>query len=687
MSEITNQSMDELMSDSSSNSSQDANSESQSEGILSDYAKASNVQRFISKKKKSVALLVFMCIASLYVFITLILGYNFLAAVGVALSMITSVLIFVSVLFKKQIHLYLWITYVVLTGGSLLIFSAWGAEGFGKSLGYNLLLTFVPLGASVVMFFLDAIFRKNMRAQRIVSILLSLLLILCSLMYFLSMSMRMRPTVKSMQKGHDEYLNNIKNSGAKQNSPNVLFILMDDMAYSDISCYSYLNKDGKAPTINTPTLDALAEEGVSFENFYSCSPVCSPSRFGILTGRYASRGYLDNVIFPTTVSLNPFGSTRYLNPFQFYNNVDGILGDEITVAEVLHAAGYNTALIGKWNLGDYGEYLPTNQGFDYFYGSYYVNDMTPYNMVREVGGVAEEVHSHWDMLDQSETTRILTEELNGYISTAAEQDNPFFAYYCTPWPHYPIFSGEKYDTTDDSYIACIEEFDAYLGTTIQLLKDKGVYDDTLIIFTSDNGPGREGVTGALRGRKNTTFDGGHKVPLIMSYPKSNISAPKSTSVTNLNIITTNTMNIDLFPTILQYAGITAMPQDRIIDGRSLYNLLEDTDGTYCNDPDYRVHDALFYIKKGKVQGVQMPIEYVDKNGNTVKHDFKYFDKVRTENSAFIDQMYKNYLFNLTLDPAEGYNVSMTYPDIASTLNKKLNEFRKQLKSNRRGIVK
>ena len=274
MSEITNQSMDKLTDSSSANSSQDCNSESQSAGILADYSKNANVQHFISKKKKSIALLVFMCIASLYVFITLILGYNFLAAVGVALSLITSALIFISVLFKKQIHLYLWITYIVLTGGSLLIFSAWGAEGFGKSLGYNLLLTFVPLGASVVMFFLDAIFRKNMRAQRIVSILLSLLLILCSLMYFLAMSMRMRPTVKSMQKGHDEYLNNIKNSGAKQNSPNVLFILMDDMAYSDIACYSYLNKDVKAPTINTPTLDALAEEGVSFENFYSCSPVC-----------------------------------------------------------------------------------------------------------------------------------------------------------------------------------------------------------------------------------------------------------------------------------------------------------------------------------------------------------------------------------------------------------------------------
>jgi len=633
-------------------------------------------KKFIVKNLKHLPTLIPMCVAALYVLVSIILGYNFLGAVMVALIIITAAAILLTVIIKKQVPLYLWITYIILAGGSLIFFSAWGAEGFGHSLGYSLALTIVPIAAGVILYFIDLICKNNLTAKKAVSIVLAVVMTGTAVFYFIAMSMRLRPTVKSLQKGHDDYLSSVGN--AKKNSPNVLFILMDDMAYSDISCYSYLNKDGKEPTIKTPTLDALAEEGVSFENFYSCSPVCSPSRFGILTGRYASRGYLDNVVFPTAVSLNPFGSTRYLNPFQFYNNVDGILGDEITVAEVLKSAGYDTALIGKWNLGDYGEYLPTNQGFDYFYGSYYVNDMTPYNMVREVGGKAEEVHSHWDMKDQSETTKILSEELDSYISAAAEKDNPFFAYYCTPWPHYPIFSGVKGDTTDDSYIACIEEFDRYLGNTIQLLKDKGVYDDTLIIFTSDNGPGREGVTGALRGRKNTTFDGGHKVPLIISYPNGNVGKTNKT-------ITTNAMNIDLFPTILQYAGITEMPADRIIDGVSLFDLLEEKDGTY-NNANYRLHDALYYIKKGKVQGVQMPVESVDKDGNPIIYDYKYFDKVRTENSAFIDQMYKNYLFNLTLDPAEGYNVSMTYPEIASALKDNLNEFRNSLKKNRRGII-
>ena len=179
-------------------------------------------------------------------------------------------------------------------------------------------------------------------------------------------------------------------------------------------------------------------------------------------------------------------------------------------------------MFGKWNLGDYGQYLPTNQGFDYFYGSYYVNDMTPYNWVKEESGKSVQVKSHYDIKDQSETTKLLTAEVTDYISEKAERGQKFFACYATPWPHYPIYSGNKGDTSDDSYIHCIEEFDRYLGDILNTLKAKGVYDDTIIMFTSDNGPGREGVAGALRGRRGTTFEGGQKVPMIVSYPAGNV---------------------------------------------------------------------------------------------------------------------------------------------------------------------
>lgn len=604
-------------------------------------------------------------VSAVFVAVMWISGFNFLSVVAAVLSAAVALIICIFYLLKKEIHVWLLLSYLILIGGVLFYYVIWGAESFLKRAGYNLLLSFAPAAASLLVIFADKIFSASYK--KTVIAVLCVLMVASSSLYFLAMSIRARPKVFSMQKGHDEYLASLKNK-ASADSPNVLFILMDDMAYSDLSCYSYLGRQNA--TIKTPNLDMLADEGVKFENFYACSPVCSPSRFGLLTGRYSARGYMDQVVFPSKVSFRPFGDTRYFNAFTLKNNVEGILGDEITVAEALQSAGYSTALFGKWNLGDYGEYLPTRQGFDYFYGSYYVNDMTPYNWVREVNGKAEEVKSHYEIKDQSQTTKLLTEEVNRYIEKSVGEGEKFFAYYATPWPHYPIYSGEKNDSSDDSYILCIEEFDRYLGGIINTLKEQGVYDDTLIMFTSDNGPGREGVTGALRGRKGTTFEGGQKVPFIASYKNGNIGK-------NGHIITTPAMNIDVFPTLLEYAGITALPNDRIIDGVSLHSLLEGVmpDGT-------PVHDALYYLRSGKVQGVQMP---VTANGN-VSH-YKYYKAVASENTAFFDQVYKNYLFNLSLDPAEGYNISMTYPDIAKTLAAQLTSFKNELKDNRRGINK
>ena len=457
--------------------------------------------------------------------------------------------------------------------------------------------------------------------------------------------------------------------------------------------------------------------------------MCSPSRFSILTGRYSSRGYLDNVVFPSDIQSNPWSPTHFLNPYQFLNNVDGILGDEITFAEVLQAAGYNTGCIGKWNLGDYGQYLPTNQGFDYFYGSYYVNDMTPYNWVEdyvdEQGNFhSQEVRTHKENLDQSESTRLLTAKMLEFISSSVENDEKFLAYYTTPWPHFPIYSDNsgtgKGNTSDDTYVQCIEEFDKYLGDILNYLKSTpdssgsgSLYDNTLIVFTSDNGPGREGVTGDMRGRKNTTFEGGMKVPILVSYPNGGVgsgglvsetyytyyqwennaertsqanvaSKTKSSTPTTATTkhIDASSMNFDLFNTILSYCGITNsdgsvyLPSDRIIDGVDLSSLWNCTVST-----SKRVHDKLFYLKKGKCQAVQMAVEL---DGTT--YDFKYYDSVRTENSAFIDQVYKNYLFNLDTDPAEGYSLSKTYPEIASKLLAELKGFRTEMKTNRRGIL-
>lgn len=625
-----------------------------------------------NSKERSGFALVWFLFSIAYTVVLLGTGYNFLAPFAAAIAAVTALIVFIRALLNKKFEPLYVVSYAYMILELFVYFLFWGADEFGKIVWYNLILSALPLFSGLMLYALDKKL-PNGTLKRFATAALSLAMTATSLCYVFYMSLRIRPTVESLQAGHDAYLKELSKTQADADAPNVLIILMDDMAYSDISAYSYLGKANA--TIQTPNIDSLADNGIFMENFYASAPVCTPSRFSLLTGRYATRGYIDNVIFPTPCDSDPYSITHFINPYQFLNNVDGILGDEITIAEALKAVGYDTSCIGKWNLGDYGEYLPTNQGFDYFYGSYYVNDMTPYNWVREVGGKAEEVRTHAENLDQSESTKEFTKELISTIQKSIDNNKKFFSFYATPWPHYPIFSDRhdngKGDTTDDNYIDCIEEFDTSLGEIFDMLKAEGVYDNTMIIFTSDNGPGREGVTGSLRGRKNTTFDGGMKVPMIVSYPAGVIKGTMKGEPGGYKI-ESSAMLTDLFPTILSYAGVDVLPSDRIIDGVNLKSL--------WSGEDSRVHDALFYMKKGTVQAVQMPVEV-----GGVTYDFKYYQKVRTENSAFIDQQYKNYLFNLDKDPAEGYNISMTYPDVADTLLQALKDFRKSLKENRRGI--
>ena len=695
-------------------------------------------------KSKRIFDIVYLALCSAFMLVMWCSGYNFLPLVADILAIVAGVFIFARMLTKSNVGLYMWISYMVCICGLFVFFLIWGAESFGKNLWYNFVIVLFPVLLATFVYLADKFIAKK-AALKVTCAVCAFLMVGTAIVYVFFMNLRCRPTAESLQAGHKDYLASVKNKVFNkdyntQDKPNVLVILMDDMAYSDISAYSYLASkvngaggtvtDSVNATINTPNIDSIADGGIMMDNFYSASPVCSPSRFSILTGRYSSRGYLDNVVFPSDIQSNPWSPTHFLNPYQFLNNVDGILGDEITFAEVLQAAGYNTGCIGKWNLGDYGEYLPTNQGFDYFYGSYYVNDMTPYNWVEDYVDTdgnfhSKEVRTHKENLDQSESTRLLTAQMLQFISSSVDNDEKFLAYYTTPWPHFPIYSDNtgsgKGNTSDDTYVQCIEEFDKYLGDILNYLKDTpdpsgngSLYDNTLVVFTSDNGPGREGVTGDMRGRKNTTFEGGMKVPLLVSYPNggvgsgtaiatetynyyqwennsertsqdnvaSKVKSGVATSATTKHI-DASSMNFDLFNTILSYCGITNadgsvyLPSDRIIDGVDLKSLWN------CTVPtSTRVHDKLFYLKKGKCQAVQMAVEL---DGTT--YDFKYYDSVRTENSAFIDQVYKNYLFNLDTDPAEGYSLSKTYPEVASTLLSELKTFRKEMKTNRRGIIK
>ena len=650
-----------------------------------------NSQKPALPKKFGIFSVCYAAVAYAFMIVMWATGWNFFPLVAVVLAAVSALLILLSVIKWNKMPVFLWVAFLTLIVGTVLFHLGHSAESFGKSLWWNLVLTIAPIGLAVVI----KLVKIEGKRKKIAMAVCAGLMAATSMVYFLFMNLRLNPTVERLWEGHDDYLNSLDPSMKETNSPNVLFILMDDMAYADISSYSYM-AEGEA-TINTPNIDSIAENGIFMENFYASAPVCTPSRFTALTGRYASRGYIDNVIFPTVVDGPTFSPTHFLNPYQFLHNVDGILGDEITIAEALDEMGYDTSCVGKWNLGDYGEYLPTNQGFDYFYGSYYVNDMTPYDWVEEVDGVGTQIRSHGDNKDQSETTRLLTDKVNEQINESISNGNNFFMYYATPWPHHPIYSDNngngKGDVTDDNYIDCIEEFDKGLGEIIQNLKDKGVYDDTLIVFTSDNGPGREGVAGNLRGRKNTTFEGGMKVPMLVSYPNGGVGAGSAIADTTYPItdydgnviryattkkVETSAMLQDLFPTILNYVmgDDYKLPTDRIIDGVSLKSVLSG------NMPsDFRVHDVLYYMKRGKIQGLQMA---VDTPSGTF--DFKYYDNVHSENSAFIDQFYKNYLFNLDTDPAEGYNIAKKNPEIASMMKEQLLSARKDFSSNRRGKI-
>lgn len=647
-------------------------------------SRAEDEKGFTVDSQKRVPDLLCLIFTGAAVTVMLASGFNQLPPFVAAMSALASLWAAVSVIFKNRLPLTVAVSALTGIAGIFVFFLIWGAEPFAKRLWWNALWA---LPAAILFAAALTAAKKCGRMRAKVTAAVSLVLMLAlSVSYVFFMSLRVRPRVKDLSRGHDEYLASIGKAG--EDAPNVLVILMDDMAYADISSYSYLGSLNA--TINTPNIDSIADNGIMMDNFYAASPVCSPSRFSLLTGRYSSRGYLDNVVFPTTVESDPYSITHFVNPFQFLYNVDGILGDEITLAEALRAAGYSTGCIGKWNLGDYGEYLPTAQGFDYFYGSYYVNDMTPYEWVRDSvsdsGEYSHElVRTHADNLDQSLSTAAFTEELNKFITDSIDSGEKFFAYYTTPWPHYPIFSNNngagKGDVSDDTYIDCIEEFDRYLGTVLDTLRAKGVYDDTLIVFTSDNGPGREGAAGALRGRKNTTFEGGMKVPLIVSYPSGNVGAAGEKSVFTYYkngaevrgetvVIDAAAINIDFFPTILEYCGILSLPSDRIIDGVSLKKL-------WSEDPYAVVHDKLFYLKRGKAQAVQMRVDGVD---------YKYFRHVQSENSAFFNQFYNNYLFDLDADPIEAYDISKRLPETAELLKKELEEFNRSVRENRRGIL-
>lgn len=731
---------------------------------------------FVSASGKFPLFLVIVAVALLLT--QWIVGLNLITLINLVFLCIVSFIIFINAVFKAKFNKLLLVAYIlpIFAIASFYIVagadSGWGALSSGKDgfvntdnylwqgegnfftrLAGNILIV-SPCVALISVLFLVCKKLCDKKYIRPLASFVSLALLLSSITLIFSCNLRAKPIAKDMSRGEEEYLKALNDyyskNGVNSSSPNVLLILMDDMGYGDTSY------NGNT-VFDTPAMDYVGQEGVAFDNFYASYSVCSPSRFATLTGRYPYRGYADNVIYPTVNTSLPVCTTRLFNSFEMGGNVDGILGDEITLAEVFKNAGYATGAFGKWHLGDYGEYLPTNQGFDYFYGSHYVNDMTPFYYVEESDGRYKIVDGG-TKIDQTDLTQYCHNSISSWIDDVVKgkttrsddtyaKGTPFFAYYATPWPHAPVYAGRptqkpeykynynshKWEMTGNEvsvgqgstgtgiYADTVTEFDHYLGELFYNMQELGVLDDTVIVFTSDNGPALQGSTDDLRGGKYTAYEGGQKVPYYIRYGGNEFMRSGAK-------VTAQATNVDLFPTLVELCGIKAivngrvydnmMPFDREIDGVSMNSLyLPDAQG---NTAEY-IHGKsrpILYMKREKIKSVSYAIPKSDALdmivGSEVKlinslgvsqtytvteemareYDFiqsqsytvwKYFKYMQNDNPAFPNLNRKNWLICLSDDRGENYQRADMFPLIATDLSDTMQQWQKKFAQNRRGL--
>ena len=423
--------------------------------------------------------------------------------------------------------------------------------------------------------------------------------------------------------------------------PNVVIIFTDDQGYQDLGCYG-------SPLIQTPSIDRMAKDGLKLTDFYVSASVSSASRAGLLTGRLNTKNGVKGVFFPESA---------------------GMPSEEITLAEALKEQGYTTGCFGKWHLGDLKGHLPTDQGFDYYYGIPYSNDMyiapsqqfasdaifrEGYTLVKAKedqefvrtssrAAVKKRLNNASPLFegdriieypcDQSTTTRRYFDHAIDFVEQHNKQQ-PFFLYITPSMPHVPLFVSEQFrgKSKRGLYGDAVEEIDWNVGRFLDYLDTKGLAENTLVIFASDNGPWLSfkeegGSADPLRGGKFSYYEGGVRVPCIIRW-KGVVPA----GVTSDAIIA----SIDLFPTIMHYAGSHSFRQE--IDGINVSSFFE--------NPSLRLRDEYVYVKSGQVYGIR-------------KGDWVYLPK--TGNSKFKEGDVPE-LFNLKQDVGESDNLLQKYPD-------------------------
>ncbi len=313
--------------------------------------------------------------------------------------------------------------------------------------------------------------------------------------------------------------------------PNVVIIYADDLGWGDLSCYGN-------EAYETPHRDRMAAEGARLDSFYVATPSCGPSRVALLTGRF------------------PYRTGVPSNPTPDAGRDHGIKASETTLAEILKAEGYATGIVGKWHLGHLPDYYPTRHGFDSYFGILYSNDMRPVMLCRDEQAVEYPVV-------QSYLTQRYTEEALGFLEK--NRETPFFLYFPHAMPHKPLAASEAYytpETRDDLYADVIRELDASVGAVLAKLEELGLEKNTLVMFSSDNGPWYGGSTGGLRGMKGSGWEGGVRVPGIFRWP-GKIPAGR--------VIDDPAATVDVVPTVCGLLGIDPAPLK--VDGHDLWPLL------------------------------------------------------------------------------------------------------------------
>ncbi len=435
----------------------------------------------------------------------------------------------------------------------------------------------------------------------------------------------------------------LKSHEPNRNRPDIVLIFMDDMGYGDLDSYGAIE-------YRTPNLDELADQGMRFTNFYAAQAVCSASRAGLLTGCYPNRIGISGALFP--------------------HEKIGISTKESTIADVLKENGYATGMIGKWHLGDTIPCLPLQHGFDEYYGIPYSNDMWPVNYdgapatprnfqyrypplpILEGNTPVRYIHN---LKDMGQVTTLYMDSAISFIKR--HKDEPFFLYLAESMVHVPIAVSDRFKgkSKQGLFGDVMMEVDWSIGEILKALKENGLEDNTLVIFTSDNGPwlnfgNHAGSTGGLREGKGTSWEGGQREPCIIRWPG---VVPEGTVCNQLSC------TIDLLPTLAEITG-SELPANRI-DGVSLLSLLK---GDLNSTPRKYLY---YYYERNSLEAVREgPWKLV------FPHPYRSYEGVMPGHDGWPgDYTYRKVdsleLFDLRRDPGEHYDVSRMFPEVVKKL--------------------